>query len=187
MDSGGAVTGALSGNSSTETPLYNIKTLRNPSPMFSSRCCLRILRAWSNCSACKSNSFVHGIRAVTMIQQQNSNFVSVLLKTGYDIDVKDENDVYVQISEEAVTGAVEGLVPGRFLVEYLPFLRHVPTWFPGATSQRLWAKWMAAGERLKNVPFEHARAKLVRRYFRCGLALAQPRRLSRRLEKRRNQ
>ena len=186
MDSGGAVTGALSGNSSTETPLHNIKTLRNPSPMFSSRCCLRILRAWSNCSACKSNSFVHGIRAVTMIQQQNSNFGSVLLKTGYDIDVKDENDVYVQISKEAVTGAVEGLVPGRFLVEYLPFLRHVPTWLPGATSQRLWAKWMAAGERLKNVPFEHARVKLVRQYFiysHCGLALSQYPHLSRRMEK----
>ncbi|KAM5536769.1 hypothetical protein V8D89_009487 [Ganoderma adspersum] len=88
------------------------------------------------------------------------NFASVLLKTAYDIDVKDENDVYIQISEDAITGAVDGLVPGRFLVEYLPFLRHVPPWCPGAASQRLWAKWMAAGDRLKNVPFEHAKAKL---------------------------
>nr|VWP02389.1 N/A [Ganoderma boninense] len=89
------------------------------------------------------------------------NFASVMLKTAYDIDVKDENDLYVQISEEAATGAVTGLVPGKFPVEYLPFLRHIPPWFPGARSQRLWKKWMAAGERLKNVPFEHAKAKLV--------------------------
>ncbi|KAI1782834.1 cytochrome P450 [Ganoderma leucocontextum] len=88
------------------------------------------------------------------------NFASAILKLVYDIHVEDENDVYVKISEEALAGAVEGLVPGKFLVEFLPFLRHVPPWFPGATSQRLWAKWMAAGDRLKNVPFEHTKAKL---------------------------
>ncbi|KAI1792486.1 cytochrome P450 [Ganoderma leucocontextum] len=88
------------------------------------------------------------------------NFASGILKLVYDIDVEDENDVFVKISEEALKGAVEGLVPGKFLVEFLPFLRHVPPWFPGATSQRLWAKWMAAGDRLKNVPFEHTKAKL---------------------------
>ncbi len=86
----------------------------------------------------------------------------MVLKILYDIDVEDENDAYVGISEDALAGPVEGLVPGKFLVEFLPFLRHVPPWFPGATSQRLWERWMAAGERLKNVPFEHTKAKLVR-------------------------
>ncbi len=85
-----------------------------------------------------------------------------ILKVVYGIDVKDENDDYVQISEEALAGAVEGLMPGKFLVEFLPFLRHIPTWFPGATSQRLWAKWMAAGDRLTNIPFEHTKTKIVR-------------------------
>lgn len=80
----------------------------------------------------------------------------------YDIEVRDENDIYVKMSEEGVAGAVEGMVPGKFLVEFLPFLRHIPPWFPGAMSQRIWAKWMAAGERLKNAPFEHTKAKLVR-------------------------
>lgn len=85
----------------------------------------------------------------------------MVLKILYDIDVEDENDAYVEISEEALVGPLEGMVPGKFLVEILPFLRHIPPWFPGATSQRLWAKWMAAGDRLKNVPFEHAKVKLV--------------------------
>lgn len=91
------------------------------------------------------------------------------MKVLYSIDVKDENDVYVGISEEAVAGAAEGLVPGRFLVEVLPFLRHIPPWFPGAASQRLWAKWRAAAHRLKNVPFEHAKTKMVChfRFFSC--------------------
>ena len=95
------------------------------------------------------------------VSHKNSNFAAVVLKILYDIDVEDEDDVYVEISEQALAGAVEGLVPGKFLVEFLPFLRHVPSWLPGATSQRLWEKWMAAGERLKNVPFNHTKTKLV--------------------------
>ena len=51
----------------------------------------------------------------------------MVLKILYDIDVEDEDDVYVEISEQALAGAVEGLVPGKFLVEFLPFLRHVPS------------------------------------------------------------
>ncbi|TBU24745.1 cytochrome P450 [Dichomitus squalens] len=89
------------------------------------------------------------------------NFTMVTLKVGYDIDIDDEDDEYAKIAQEALEGPVEGLVPGKFLVEFLPFLRHIPPWFPGATSQRLWAKWQAAGERLKNVPFSRAKAKLA--------------------------
>ncbi|TBU63494.1 cytochrome P450 [Dichomitus squalens] len=88
------------------------------------------------------------------------NFIKVALKVGYDIDVDDGDDEYAKIAKEALEGPVEGLVPGKFLVEFFPSLRHIPPWFPGATSQRLWAKWQAAGERLKNVPFSRAKAKL---------------------------
>ncbi|TBU44100.1 cytochrome P450 [Dichomitus squalens] len=89
------------------------------------------------------------------------NFIKVALKVGYDIDVDDGDDEYAKIAKEALEGPVEGLVPGKFLVEFFPSLRHIPPWFPGATSQRLWAKWQAAGERLKNVPFSRAKAKLA--------------------------
>ncbi|TBU24744.1 cytochrome P450 [Dichomitus squalens] len=69
------------------------------------------------------------------------NFIKVALKVGYDVDVDDGDDEYAKIAKEALEGPVEGLVPGKFL--------------------RLWAKWQAAGERLKNVPFSRAKAKLA--------------------------
>ncbi|EJF61732.1 cytochrome P450 [Dichomitus squalens LYAD-421 SS1] len=89
------------------------------------------------------------------------NSTIVIMKIGYSIAVQGRDDVYVKIAKDALEGVVEGMVPGRFLVEFLPFLRHVPPWFPFATSQRPWAKWQAAGERLKNTPFEQAKAKLA--------------------------
>ncbi|PIL29133.1 cytochrome P450 [Ganoderma sinense ZZ0214-1] len=93
------------------------------------------------------------------------NFASSILKVVYDIDVEDEHDAYVELSDHAMEGVKQGMIPGKFLVEWLPFLRHIPPWFPGAKSQRLWAEWMAAGDKLMNVPFEYAKAKLT-----CGQA-----------------
>ena len=87
------------------------------------------------------------------------------MKVSYGIDVMEENDPYVDAAEEAVRSASEGLVPGKFLVEFFPFLRHIPSWIPGASSQRLFQKWQAAGERLKNFPFEYVQNSMV-----CGRA-----------------
>ncbi|RDX45824.1 cytochrome P450 [Lentinus brumalis] len=87
-------------------------------------------------------------------------YAGVILKVGFDIDVGDEDDRYVAAVDAALEGPVQGLVPGTFLVDFLPFLRYVPTWFPGATSQRLWAKWQAAAETLKNLPYDHVKAAL---------------------------
>ncbi|TBU36865.1 cytochrome P450 [Dichomitus squalens] len=90
------------------------------------------------------------------------NFASVIMKIGYDIAVQSKDDAYLKIAKDAHEGRAEGMVPGRFLVDFLPFLRHIPPFFPFAASQRLWVKWKAAGDRLKNTPFECAKAKLSR-------------------------
>ncbi|RPD61592.1 cytochrome P450 [Lentinus tigrinus ALCF2SS1-6] len=84
-----------------------------------------------------------------------------ILKVAYDIDTADEGDEYIAAVDAALEGPVTGLVPGTFLVDFLPFLRHVPTWLPGATSQRLWAKWQAAAETLKSLPYEQVKAALA--------------------------
>ncbi len=79
----------------------------------------------------------------------------------YDIDAADEDDRYIAALEAALEGPIQSLVPGTFLVDFLPFLRYIPTWFPGATSQRLFAKWQAAAETLKNLPYDHVEAVVV--------------------------
>ncbi len=79
----------------------------------------------------------------------------------YGIDAAYENDRYIAAMVAALEGPIQSLVPGTFLVDSLPFLRYIPTWFPGAASQRLFVKWQAAGEMLKNLPYEHVKATLV--------------------------
>lgn len=95
-----------------------------------------------------------------LIIVRRSTFGAAVLKAVYGITIKD-NDGYMTIIDEALEGPAQGLVPGKFLVDFLPLLRHIPPWLPGATSQKLWAKWTASAEKLKNTPFQHTQASMV--------------------------
>ena len=59
-----------------------------------------------------------------------SNFAATLMKLLYDIQVADENDEYIAKVERFMVGFNEALVPGNFLVEFFPVLRHLPAWLP---------------------------------------------------------
>lgn len=58
-------------------------------------------------------------------------YAATILKVTYDMDVTDMNDEYVQLAETAIAGLSEAQVPGKFWVQVLPFLRHIPNWVPG--------------------------------------------------------
>lgn len=79
----------------------------------------------------------------------------------YGIDVLPSNDPYINLAERALEGMAAAVRPGAFLVETIPLLRHVPTWFPGAKFKRdaqMWTQW--ANEMLE-VPFAAALDDMV--------------------------
>ena len=90
-----------------------------------------------------------------------SNFAATLMKLLYDIQVADENDAYIAKVERFMVGFNEALVPGNFLVEFFPVLRHLPAWLPGAGFQRRFASWRAASRDLKNAPVAHVQEAMV--------------------------
>ena len=59
-----------------------------------------------------------------------------MLKTVYGIDIAERGDRIVEVIDMAMEGVSVALTPGTFLVEYLPFLRHIPEWLPGASFQK---------------------------------------------------
>ena len=61
-----------------------------------------------------------------------SLFAATIMRIAYGIVVKDENDEYVSMAEEGLAAFSSLLVPGKYLAELFPILRHVPRWVPGA-------------------------------------------------------
>ena len=84
-----------------------------------------------------------------------------MLKIGYDIEVQNERDEHIYLVDAALD-ALGQAVPGRFLIEVLPWLRYVPAWVPGAGFQTVFARCKAANDRLKHQPFDELKQRLVR-------------------------
>ena len=91
-----------------------------------------------------------------------STFVASILHVVYGIDAVGENDPFVTLVYDALDAVSQGMIPGRFLVEYLPFLRSMPSWFPGSGKQACFVRWRNANMTLKEAPFEYVKNTMVR-------------------------
>ena len=88
-------------------------------------------------------------------------FATLLMKIVYDIDVADEKDKHIEMMEKAVSAGSAALVPGKWLVELLPFLRHAPAWFPGSGTQPFFQECRRLFHTLENVPYQHTKSAVV--------------------------
>ena len=90
-----------------------------------------------------------------------STFAATVMKIGYGITVQESNDPYISIAEVVMNGAAEAGIPGAFLVDSFPVLKHVPSWFPGAGFQKRAAIWREATNTMAEKPFRYVQEQLV--------------------------
>ena len=87
------------------------------------------------------------------------------MKIGYGIAVKESDDPYISMAEIAFTGAAEAAVPGSFLVDLIPILRYVPSWFPGAGFQKKAKRVREATDIMAEKPFRVVQEQVVQFHF----------------------
>ncbi|TFY80566.1 hypothetical protein EWM64_g3446 [Hericium alpestre] len=89
---------------------------------------------------------------------------SLVLKITYGYQViSDKHDKLVEIADNAMAGFGAAASPGAFWVDYLPILKRVPAWFPGAGFKKAAQQMRAARERLYDIPFELVKSKMASR------------------------
>ncbi|RDX45250.1 cytochrome P450 [Lentinus brumalis] len=68
---------------------------------------------------------------------------AIIIRTTYGLQGADENDVHIKITEDAMDCVNNVFKPGQpYLVQTFPSLRHIPSWFPGATFKHQFASWV---------------------------------------------
>ncbi|TCD69377.1 hypothetical protein EIP91_007933 [Steccherinum ochraceum] len=71
-----------------------------------------------------------------------SNIFSVV----YGRKIRGRDDEYLEITHMALEGFNEATQPGKYWVEYFPFLRYIPSWVPGTAAKKVgekYAPWVA--------------------------------------------
>ncbi|EPQ53769.1 cytochrome P450 [Gloeophyllum trabeum ATCC 11539] len=57
---------------------------------------------------------------------------------------------------------VEAVTPGAFLVDLLPILKYIPTWFPFASFKRKAVIWKQWGLDMRDIPYEETKERFVK-------------------------
>ncbi|KAK7047634.1 hypothetical protein VNI00_006402 [Paramarasmius palmivorus] len=84
----------------------------------------------------------------------------IIMSTAYGINTQPHDDPYVTLAEEAITPLLHALVPGSFLVDAMPSLKHVPSWMPGAGFKRKARVSKELALRMVNEPFLAGKKKM---------------------------
>ncbi|KJA26057.1 hypothetical protein HYPSUDRAFT_347562 [Hypholoma sublateritium FD-334 SS-4] len=77
---------------------------------------------------------------------------SIVLKAAYGYDVQPENDFYVNLAYIAME-PLSHAVHENYLVEFIPLLKHIPDWFPGAGFKRMARDGAKKSRDLRDIPF----------------------------------
>ena len=79
---------------------------------------------------------------------------------GYDV-IPGKKDPLMDVAESILQRLTELALPGRTLISVIPFLRHIPPWFPGASTQRVGAQARETFLQHKNEPYNYVKRKMV--------------------------
>ena len=89
-------------------------------------------------------------------------FTASVVKVVYGFDVGKDPDGqwYLSLMEKANEGAL-AFTPGKYLVQFLPFLRHIPEWMPGAGFQKQAREGRMLQQEFRERPYIEAVKNLV--------------------------
>lgn len=86
----------------------------------------------------------------------------IILRISHGYRPKNENDELVRIADEATDQLNVLLSPGLFAVDFLPFLRHIPEWFPGGGFHKIAREWRQSLFDLTDKSYEFVLDQMVR-------------------------
>jgi hypothetical protein len=87
---------------------------------------------------------------------------SLAISLAYGLPVQRRRDELVELIDSIARMVGEQLVPGKAIVDVLPWLRHIPDWMPGMGFKRFAksVRWMATKFRMEG--YERALKAFVR-------------------------
>ncbi|KAF8209421.1 cytochrome P450 [Mycena galopus ATCC 62051] len=88
-----------------------------------------------------------------------------LIRIAYGSFTDEEGDLLIGLAHELALLTDQAVEPGKWLVDSFPFLRHVPSWFPGASFHK-WAEYA----RIRNAATLHLPVDIVKSKMGAGTA-----------------
>jgi len=98
------------------------------------------------------NNFNHHIRRAA---------AAIILNITYGYVVTDEDDPYVALADAVTRTLSQAGIFGTYLVDYIPILRYVPSWMPGASFKRKAREWRRLSREMLESQFQIVKHKMA--------------------------
>ena len=79
----------------------------------------------------------------------------------YGITDPEKSRDYVEMAQQAGDILNESRVPGAFWADFLPFIKYIPPWVPGAASSKFARRSRPVVESAKDRPFDGVKEEVV--------------------------
>ncbi|THH12717.1 hypothetical protein EW146_g7437 [Bondarzewia mesenterica] len=86
---------------------------------------------------------------------------AIIMKVSYGHDVREEGDIYVTLAERAMASIASVGIYGTYLVDYIPLLKHIPGWMPGAMFQEKAKEGMRDMHAMLEQPFNMVKQRIA--------------------------
>jgi hypothetical protein len=100
---------------------------------------------------------------LTRLYRIRRTAAAIVLKIAYGHIVADEGDSYVALAEAAMRTSAHAGFFGTYLVDYIPILKYVPSWMPGASFKRKAREWRRLSREMLESQFKIVKQKMVSR------------------------
>ncbi|KZT56551.1 cytochrome P450 [Calocera cornea HHB12733] len=87
--------------------------------------------------------------------------VAVIFLVSHGYQIRSNDDYYIWLGNKVMQDFTKAAAPGAWLVDFLPFLRHLPAWFPGAGFQKIAAEWRQDWFDLLEKPINMVKANMA--------------------------
>ncbi|KAJ7091701.1 cytochrome P450 [Mycena crocata] len=79
----------------------------------------------------------------------------------YGIDSLSPSDPLIKIPADTLAAVLFAATPGSYVVDFLPILKHIPSWFPGAGFKHKAQKWNHDRDQMIDAPFLATKTAMV--------------------------
>ena len=78
---------------------------------------------------------------------------ALVLDVVYGQEVNSMDDQYVKLTIASIEAFNESKTLGKFWVDFMPFIKYLPAWLPGASAVKYGAQWHPVTEEMIERPF----------------------------------
>lgn len=79
----------------------------------------------------------------------------------YGQEIVSMDEEYMKLTVESIDGFVESKAFGKFWVDFMPFLKYLPAWLPGADAVKYGARFRPVTEEMLDRPFREIQSGAV--------------------------